>query len=333
MEGYTVYGMICEVKSRILAMDNGVVMSVAGIAAAIFACFAVIVITKDLVSGENISIWKIVKPLAVLIVLPMFGTCVLALDKVTGLIADAIWVGVSNDSDNYDAKYNQLVAKVESIAGSDNWLESIQSEFSNNESIEGVNGSGTIAGEAAADLAAERADEKPWYGKLWDRLKGWGSNMAQGAITMSGNIFSFIVSFLMNCVRYCLIGASGVYLAILGIIGPLVLAISLIPTFENSLTQWLAKYVQVSLWIPLISLVDLVNCKFREGMIDFFFNCNAATMVTFPFHQLLVNIIMLGMLFAVPSMANWIIHSTGVSNVYSGLTQKAAYVATKVITK
>ena len=111
------------------------------------------------------------------------------------------------------------------------------------------------------------------------------------------------------------------------------LAISLIPTFENSLTQWLAKYVQVSLWIPLISLVDLVNCKFREGMIDFFFNCNAATMVTFPFHQLLVNIIMLGMLFAVPSMANWIIHSTGVSNVYRGLTQKAAYVATKVITK
>ena len=215
MEGYTVYGMICEVKSRILAMDNGVVMSVAGIAAAIFACFAVIVITKDLVSGENISIWKIVKPLAVLIVLPMFGTCVLALDKVTGLIADAIWVGVSNDSDNYDAKYNQLVAKVESIAGSDNWLESIQSEFSNNESIEGVNGSGTIAGEAAADLAAERADEKPWYGKLWDRLKGWASNMAQGAITMSGNIFSFIVSFLMNCVRYCLIGASGVYLTIL----------------------------------------------------------------------------------------------------------------------
>ena len=29
--------MICEVKSRILALDNGVVMSVAGIAAAIFA--------------------------------------------------------------------------------------------------------------------------------------------------------------------------------------------------------------------------------------------------------------------------------------------------------
>ena len=97
----------------------------------LFSSVCVVVITKDLVSGENISIWKIVKPLAVLIVLPMFGTCVLALDKVTGLIADAIWVGVSNDSDNYDAKYNQLVAKVESIAGSDNWLESIQSELNN----------------------------------------------------------------------------------------------------------------------------------------------------------------------------------------------------------
>ena len=94
MEGYTVYGMISEVKSQILAGDNSVVMSVAGVAAAIFACFAVIAITKDMVGGESISIWKIVKPLAVLVILPMFGNCVLALDKVTGLIADAIWVGV-----------------------------------------------------------------------------------------------------------------------------------------------------------------------------------------------------------------------------------------------
>lgn len=331
--GISYYNMVCEVKEQILTGDNHIVMSVAGITAAIFACFAIIVVTKDMVTGDGISIWKVLKPFAILIILPMFGSVVLFVDNVMGGIASSVWAGVSADSDNYDAKYEALVARVESIAGSDDWLAQIQTSFGSVETIEGIGGEGNVAGEAAADHASNRGDDKPWYEKLWDRLKGWSSNLAQTAVSITGNVFSFIVSFLMNCVRYCLIGAAGVYLTILGIIGPIVLSLSLIPTFENTITQWLARYIQVSMWVPLTSLVDFVNCKMRVALINVFSSCNIETMATFPVHQLLMNIIMLGMLFAVPSMANWIIQSTGASNVYRGLTQKAGMVATRFITK
>ena len=331
---YSFYGLVTEVKQQVLSTDNNVVMSVAYIIAAIFACFAIIVITKDYVLEQNASSnWKMLRPLAIMILLPMFSDVVIFVDSVMGGVADAIWTDVSEDSDNYDAKYNSLVAQIESIASSDDWMASLQSSLSSSESVEGLTGESNVAGEALADQASSGSGDKPWYKWLWDRLTGWTSEAMNLAVKGVGNVLSFVISFVMNCVRYCLIGASGVYLMVLGILGPLVLAISLLPTFENSIWQWVARYIQVSLWVPLVSLVDFVNCKMRVALIDTFSQCNTVTMATFPFHQILLNLIMLGMLFAVPSMANWIVQSTGTANVHRGLVQKAGMVATKIITK
>ena len=330
---YTFYGMVTEVKRQVLSTDNNVVMTVASIVAAIFACFAIVSITKEIVIEQSGNNWKIWRPLAILVILPMFSNVVLFVDNVTTSIADAIWVGVSEDKDNYDAMYASLVAKVESVAGSDDWVSSLQGALSSSVSVDGLTGDSNVAGEAYADHASNSNEDVPWYKAIWSRITGWVSEIQGFYVKATGNILSVIVSFLMNCVRYILVGASGVYLMVIGILGPLVLSISLIPTFENTIWQWVARYIQVSMWIPLTSIVDFVNCKMRVAMIGTFNQCSTETMITFPIHQLLLNIIMLGMLFAVPSMANWIIQSTGASNVYRGLTQKAGSVAIKIASK
>lgn len=330
---YTFYGLVTEVKRQVLSTDNNVVMTVASIVAAIFACFAIVSITKEIVLEQSGNNWKVWRPLAILVILPMFNNIVLFVDDITTNIADAIWNGVSNDKDNYDAMYASMLAKVESITSSDDWMGSLQNALSSSVSVEGLTGDSNVAGEAYADNASNSNDEVPWYKAIWNRITGWASEVQGFVIKSTGNLLSFIVSFMMNCVRYILVGASGVYLMVIGILGPLVLAISLIPTFENSIWQWVARYIQVSMWIPLTSIVDFVNCKMRVAMIGTFNQCNTETMMTFPIHQLLLNIIMLGMLFAVPSMANWIIQSTGASNVYRGLAQRAGAVAVKVASK
>ena len=194
---YTFYGLVTEVKRQVLSTDNNVVMTVASIVAAIFACFAIVSITKEIVLEQSGNNWKVWRPLAILVILPMFNNIVLFVDDITTNIADAIWNGVSNDKDNYDAMYASMVAKVESITSSDDWMGSLQNALSSSVSVEGLTGDSNVAGEAYADNASNSNDDVPWYKAIWNRITGWASEVQGFVIKSTGNLLSFIVSFMM----------------------------------------------------------------------------------------------------------------------------------------
>lgn len=57
------------------------------------------------------------------------------------------------------------------------------------------------------------------------------------------------------------------YLVVLTILGPLVLGLSVFDGFQNSLMVWLARYINVFLWLPIANLFGAIIGKVQENML------------------------------------------------------------------
>ncbi|OLY94467.1 Bacteroides conjugative transposon TraJ protein [Cnuella takakiae] len=118
------------------------------------------------------------------------------------------------------------------------------------------------------------------------------------------------------------------YLVVLAILGPLVFGISVFDGFGHTLTVWLARYINVFLWLPVSNVFGSIIGKVQEKMIqidlqqigasgDTFFSSTDTAYLIF----LIIGIVGY---FTVPSVANYIVHAGGsnallykVSNLFS----------------
>jgi conjugative transposon TraJ protein len=124
------------------------------------------------------------------------------------------------------------------------------------------------------------------------------------------------------------------YLIVLAILGPLVFGIAVFDGFAHTLTVWIARYLNVFLWLPVANLFGAIIGRVQEKMIaldiaeieasgDTFFSTADTAYLIF----MIIGIIGY---FTVPSVANYIVHAGGgsalvqkVSTVFSTATLTA----------
>lgn len=105
------------------------------------------------------------------------------------------------------------------------------------------------------------------------------------------------------------------YLVVLAILGPLVFGISVFDGFGHTLTVWIARYINVFLWLPVANVFGSIIGKVQEKMIqmdlqeigasgDTFFSSTDTAYLIF----LIIGIVGY---FTVPSVANYIVHAGG----------------------
>jgi conjugative transposon TraJ protein len=108
----------------------------------------------------------------------------------------------------------------------------------------------------------------------------------------------------------------------LAILGPIVFGLSVFDGFQHTLTTWLAKYINVFLWLPVGNIFGAIIGKVQENMLkldisqvqsagDTFFSSTDTAYLVF----LIIGIIGY---FTVPSVANYIVNAGG----GNGLLQK-----------
>lgn len=104
------------------------------------------------------------------------------------------------------------------------------------------------------------------------------------------------------------------YLVILTVLGPIAFAISIFDGFQSTLTFWLARYIQIYIWLPIADLFSAMLAKIQtisldrdiELIGDNSFLPDTANAVYLIF--LLISIIGY---FTIPTVAGWIVQSTG----------------------
>ena len=117
------------------------------------------------------------------------------------------------------------------------------------------------------------------------------------------------------------------FLIVLSILGPVAFAISVYDGFQNTLTQWITRYISVYMWLPVSDLFSSVLARIQvlmltkdiEAMSDPTFIPDSTNTVYMVF--LIIGIFGY---FTIPTVANWIIMAGGVSGANRAMNTTAA---------
>lgn len=112
------------------------------------------------------------------------------------------------------------------------------------------------------------------------------------------------------------------YLIVLAILGPLVFGFAVFDGFQHTLTVWLARYINVFLWLPIANIFGSILGKIQENMLQLDINQVELAGDTFfsatDTAYLIFMVIGIVGYFTVPSVANYVVHAGG----GNGLLQK-----------
>lgn len=81
------------------------------------------------------------------------------------------------------------------------------------------------------------------------------------------DLFRELLELLFEAVALCINTIRTFYLIVLAIIGPLVFGLSIYDGFQHTLTVWLARYINVFLWLPVSNIFGAIIAKIQENMV------------------------------------------------------------------
>jgi len=126
---------------------------------------------------------------------------------------------------------------------------------------------------------------------------------------------SEVLRVLYEAASLCIDTIRTFNLVVLAILGPLVFGIAVFDGFQHTLTQWIARYINIFLWLPVANIFGSIIGKIQEKMIaldikqvetagDTFFTATDTAYLIF----MIIGIVGY---FTVPSVANYIVHAGG----------------------
>jgi len=168
-------------------------------------------------------------------------------------------------------------------------------------------------------------DEEGVFSGLGNDVKFW---MDKQSYNFKNNIkqwMSEILQVLYAAAILCINTIRTFYLIVLAILGPLVFGFAVFDGLQHTLTQWISRYINIFLWLPIANIFGSIIGKVQEKMIaldisqiqdagDTFFSPTDTAYLIF----LCIGIVGY---FSVPSVANYVIHAHGGNGLLSKVTQ------------
>ncbi len=120
-----------------------------------------------------------------------------------------------------------------------------------------------------------------------------------------------LLEFFYQCAALCIDTIRTFKLIVLSILGPFVFGLSVFDGFQHTLRQWLARYVNVFMWLPVANIFGAITAKIQLNMMQL----EAAGGNTDPFFDstnsayLIFLVIAIIGYFTIPSIAGYIIQA------------------------
>ena len=126
---------------------------------------------------------------------------------------------------------------------------------------------------------------------------------------------SEVLQVLFEAAALCIDTLRTFQLIVLAILGPLVFGIAVFDGFQHTLTVWLARYINIFLWLPVANIFGSIIGKIQEKMLALDISQMQDYGETFfsrtDIAYLVFMIIGIVGYFTVPSVANYIVHAGG----------------------
>lgn len=147
---------------------------------------------------------------------------------------------------------------------------------------------------------------------------------------------SEILQVLFEAASLCINTIRSFYLLILAILGPLVFALGVFDGFHHVLTGWLAKYINIFLWLPICNIFGSLIGQIQQEMIKLdIAQLNSTGQTTFgetDAAYIVFLILAIVGYTTVPSIANYVVNAGGHGTHLKKMTNGAQGVGRAVMT-
>lgn len=145
---------------------------------------------------------------------------------------------------------------------------------------------------------------------------------------------SEVLTVLFSAAALCINTLRTFQLIVLAILGPLVFGIAVFDGFQHTLTVWIARYINIFLWLPVANIFGSIIGKIQEKMLEIDISQvnNYGDTFFSPTDMAYLVFMIIGIVgyFTVPSVANYIVHASGgsafahkVTNLFNNSSRSA----------
>ncbi|MGI4734804.1 MAG: conjugative transposon protein TraJ [Janthinobacterium lividum] len=241
-------------------------------------------------AAEPIDVFPLLRPFAIGLVISLFPSMLGVLNGVLGGISSATSsiVLVQNQSivGLQDRKKELLAARPENAPYESD--DAFEKELENKDALD-------FGGKAALYFNRLSYD-------VQKNFREWMRNALELAYQSAALVINTIRTF---------------FLIILSIIGPISFGFAIWPGFEGTLTNWLSRYINVFLWLPVANIFGAIIAKIQVMMLNLDIARIQAggSMETADMGYMIFLVIAIAGYFTVPSVAGWIVSASGMTNI------------------
>ena len=279
-----------------------VAQGIAGLGALFYVAYR---IWRSLANAEPIDVFPLLRPFAIGLCIMFFPTVVLGtINSVMSPIVQgtaSMLDGQTLDMQKYREEKDRLEYEAMMRDPSTAYLVD-DAEFDRQIDELGVTEIGTAAG-----MYVERGLYK---------IKKWFQNLMRELLELLFQAASLTIDTIRTF-----------FLVVLAILGPISFAISVWDGFQNTLVQWLCRYIQTYLWLPVADLFSSILAKIQVLMlqndISELTNNPSADLDGSNTAYLLFMVIGIIGYFTIPTVAGWIIQAGGMGSYNRSINNTA----------
>lgn len=311
-----------KVYDQMLPMCSNLIDAGRGIAGFAALWYIASRVWRQIARAEAIDFYPLLRPFALGMAILLFPAVIALMNGVMQPIVSATGTMVSN-SDNSIALL--LKQKEDAVKHSSSYQMYV-----------GDDGNGDRSKWYAYTHPDDPNDQNEGtFSSLGNDVKFW---MDKQSYNFKNNIkqwMSEVLQVLYAAAILCINVIRTFYLVVLAILGPIVFGFAVFDGLQHTLTQWIARYINIFLWLPIANIFGSIIGQVQQEMIKLDISQIQSNGDTFFSQSDIAYLIFLciGIMgyFSVPSVANYVIHAHGGNGLLNNVTRITQSVANTTI--
>jgi conjugative transposon TraJ protein len=239
---HSLQGILDTLYNQMMPLSSGMISVARAIAGFAALWYIAARVWKHLAAAETIDYYPLLRPFAL-------GFCILVFPSVLALM-NGIMQPVVDATSHMASTSNQAIATL------------LDNEQKNRFSAQpGASGVAT--------------DNDKWYQYSQRDTTSTGAPQANlsdqyssfGWKSMVKRAIAELLNVLFEAAALCIDTIRTFKLIVLAILGPLCFGLSIFDGFQHTLKQWIARYVNVFMWLPVANIFGAIIAKIQENMI------------------------------------------------------------------
>lgn len=277
---------------------------------------------RHIANAEPIDFFPLFRPFVISILIGIFPT---VLSVINGVLRPTVSATESMVQNSNDAVRKLMIAREAAIRHTKKW-----------QVLVGETGWGDRKEWYKYTHPGKDASDEGFFESIGNDFKFVSQQIGYGLKNLFKLFIATILEILYYAASLCIDTIRTFHLVVLAILGPLVFAMCVFDGFQHTLSIWLARYINIFMWLPCANIFGALLGKIQENMIkidisqlqnndDTFFTTTDAAYLIF----MVVGIFGY---FTIPSVANYIVHASGGSALLQKITNFSGTATSTVLT-